>query len=229
MLKQVEMKLQELNKKKAEQYYKKKETDLETWGLTARKGEPPVVVTDEEYEALVKASNGLTSRNGVAILLNIVAVTVLIFSIIGAFLLNVLSEESGFFYSIVLVICGIVFTTILGGLAEAIKLLQQLIDDKPSEIPGEYKVKQSTVVQQNAAPQQPPTLYQQQSVYQQPPVYQPPQYQQQNAYQQPTYQQAPPVYQQPQYQPSQYQPPYTPPSFDEDDIFKANAPVQFGE
>ncbi len=224
MLKQVEMKLQELNKKKAEQYYKKKETDLETWGLTARKGEPPIVVTDEEYEALVKAGNGLSSRNGVAILLNIVAVTVLIFSIIGAFLLNVLSEDAGFFYSIVLVICGIVFTTILGGLAEAIKLLQQLIDDRPSEIPGEYSVKQSTAVQQNAAPQQPPTMYQQQSVYQQPPQYQPPTYQQQSVYQQ-----APPVYQPPQYQPSQYQPPYTPPSFDEDDIFKANAPVQFGE
>ncbi len=224
MLKQVEMKLQELNKKKAEQYYKKKETDLETWGLTARKGEPPIVVTDEEYEALVKAGNGLSSRNGVAILLNIVAVTVLIFSIIGAFLLNVLSEEAGFFYSIVLVICGIVFTTILGGLAEAIKLLQQLIDDRPSEIPGEYTVKQSTALQQNAVPQQPPTMYQQQSVYQQPPQYQPPTYQQP-----PVYQQAPPVYQPPQYQPSQYQPSYTPPSFDEDDIFKANAPVQFGE
>ena len=69
-------------------------------------------------------------------------------------------------------------STVLGGLAEAIKLLQQLIDDKPLDVPNEFKHKNPASYQQ--------PMYQQ-TVYQAPPVYQPPVYQ------------APPVYQ-PQYQ-----------------------------
>ena len=179
MLHQVEAKLQELNKKKAEQYYKKKESDLEIWGLTAKKGEPPIIVTDEEYDALVKASNGLSSRNGVAVLLNIVAITTIIFSLIGAFLFYILSESGSLLYAVIIAICGIIFATALGGIAEAIKLLQQLIDDKPLDVPNEFKHKTQASYQQ-------PVMYQQPPVYQTP-VYQPPVYQ------------APPVYQ-PQYQ-----------------------------
>ncbi len=178
MLHQVEAKLQELNKKKAEQYYKKKESDLEIWGLTAKKGEPPIIVSDEEYDALVKASNGLSSRNGVAVLLNIVAITTIVLSIIGAFLFYILSNSANLLSAVLIVIGGIIFATALGGIAEAIKLLQQLIDDKPLDVPNEFKHK-------TQAPQQP-------VMYQQPPVYQTP------VYQPPVYQ-APPVYQ-PQYQ-----------------------------
>ncbi len=179
MLQQVEAKLQELNKKKAEEYYKKKESDLEIWGLTSKKGEPPIIVSDEEYDALVKASNGLSSRNGVAVLLNIVALTTIILSLIGAFLFYILSDSGSLFYSVTIIICGVIFATALGGIAEAIKLLQQLIDDKPLDVPNEFKHKTQASYQQ-------PVMYQQPPVYQTP-VYQPPVYQ------------APPVYQ-PQYQ-----------------------------
>ena len=183
MLQQVEAKLQELNKKKAEEYYKKKESDLEIWGLTSKKGEPPLIVSDEEYDALVKASNGLSSRNGVAVLLNIVSITTIIFSFIGAFLYYILADSNQLFYAVLIIICGIILSTVLGGLAEAIKLLQQLIDDKPLDVPNEFKHKNPASYQQPMY-QQP--VYQQ-TVYQAPPVYQPPVYQ------------APPVYQ-PQYQ-----------------------------
>ncbi len=211
MLQQVESKLQELNKKKAEQYYKKKESDLEIWGLTAKKGEPPIIVSDEEYDALVKASNGLASRNGVAVLLNIVAITTIIFSLIGAFLIYILADSSGLFYAVAIVICGIIFATILGGLSEAVKLLQQLIDDKPIDVPNEFKHKQQP---QQPAAYQPP-------VYQQP-VYQPPVYQ-------PVYTQ-PPVYQQ-QYQAPQQaqqfqqtsQPSPAIPRMDLDDIYESDS------
>ncbi|MBQ7295206.1 MAG: hypothetical protein IJW86_10910 [Clostridia bacterium] len=209
MLNQVENKLQELNKKKAEQYYKKKESDLEIWGLTAKKGEPPIIVSDEEYDALVKASNGLSSRNGVAVLLNIVSIVTIIFSIIGAFLFYVLSAENGFFYSVLIVICGIIFATILGGLAEAVKLLQQLIDDKPIDVPNEFKHKQQ--------PQQ-PVMYQP-PVYQQPvyqtPVYQPPVFTQPPVYQQ--------QYQAPQQTQPQQQPSQTIPGLDLDDIYESDS------
>lgn len=220
MNQKVDAKLQELNQKKNEQYFKKKETDLETWGLVAKKGEPPIIVSDEEYEALVKASNGLASRNGVSVLLNIVSITVLVFSIIGALLANIFLENATMFTSVIIVICGIVFTTILGGLAEAIKLLQQLIDDKPLEIPAKQpKGANATQPQQ---PPQPPVMYQQQAVYPPQTVYQP-----QAAYQQPpVYQPQPPVYQPPAYQQS---PSYATPVYEADDIFKANAPVQFDE
>lgn len=221
MLQKVEEKLKELNKKKSEQYYKKKEADLIAWDLVARKGEPPIVVTDEEYDALVKASNGVATRNSVATLLNIVSVVTLIFGIIGAFLANTLLGDKGFFYAVIIAVLGIVFATILGGVAEAVKLLQQLIDDRTIDKPEEIKpqktesVKSAPVVQ-NAVP---PVMYQQsvQPVYQTP-VYQPPVYQ-------------PPVYtQQPSY-PSQYKPSFTPPDFDsnEDDPFKANAPMKFDD
>ncbi len=212
MLQQVESKLQELNKKKAEQYYKKKESDLEIWGLTAKKGEPPIIVSDEEYDALVKASNGLSSRNGVAVLLNIVAITTLIFSLIGAFLIYILADSSGLFYAVSVIICGIIFATILGGLSEAVKLLQQLIDDKPIDVPNEFKHKQQPP--QSATYQQ-PVMYQQ-PVYQTP-VYQPPVYTQPPVYQQ-QYQapQQPLTPQQPQ------QPAQTIPRMDLDDIYESD-------
>lgn len=223
MLQKVEFKLQELNKKKAEQYYKKKEADLEAWGLTAKKGEPPIIVTDEEYDALVKAGNGVSSRNSVATLLNVMAIVTIIFGIIGGFIANALLGDKGFFYAILMVVVSIILATVLGGVSEAIKLLQQLIDDKPLEVPKEFKVKQSEPAQQPVIvqPVAPPVMYQQQvqQTYQPPvqPVYQPPVYQ-------------PPVYTQaPSYTPS-YQSSFTQPSFeDKDDPFKANAPMKFDD
>lgn len=219
MLQKVEDKLNELNKKKSEQYYKKKEADLIAWDLVARKGEPPIVVTDEEYDALVKASNGVATRNGVATLLNIVAIASLIFGFIGAFLANTLLGDKGFFYAIIIAVLGIVFATLLGGVAEAVKLLQQLIDDRPIDSPTKSKPKKSEAPQNGVAVQNvaPPVMYQQQPVQ---PVYQAP------VYQPPVYQ--PPVYTQQPYTPP-YKPSFTPPDINEDDLFKANAPMKFDD
>ena len=60
MLEQVENKIQELQRLQKEEYYKKKDEDLLEWGLTSKKDgkkKIPVIVTDDEYEALIEASS----------------------------------------------------------------------------------------------------------------------------------------------------------------------------
>ena len=93
MLEQVENKIQELKKLRAEEYYKKKDADLKAWGLTAKvdgKKVTPIIVTDEEYEELVKASNGVgkTGRNPVANMLNILAWLIIVVSAVAGALRN---------------------------------------------------------------------------------------------------------------------------------------------
>ena len=56
MLEQVEKKIEELKKTQAREYYKKKEADLEAWGLASKKEgnkRIPIIVTNDEYEALI--------------------------------------------------------------------------------------------------------------------------------------------------------------------------------
>lgn len=221
MSREVELKLKEFQQKQAEQFYKRKEEDLKTWGLASKKEgniETPIVVTDEEYEALVKANSSMgTNRNTVAILLNALALAVLISGVIVGFVIKNINPELGFVYLSLSVVAGIVLAAILKGIAEAVKLLQRLIDLKPVDIPGEMK---------KAAPAQPPVIIpvqmtgeQPQPVYYQPPQ-QPPVYQQ--VYQQPVYQQ--PVYQQPVYpqgyapQPQPTQEGYTPSAFEDSQL-----------
>ena len=52
MLEQVELKIQELQKAQAEEYYKKKEADLRSWGLVSKKEKvklPNLVEFKKEY------------------------------------------------------------------------------------------------------------------------------------------------------------------------------------
>lgn len=193
MLEQVELKIQELQKRQAEEYYKRKDADLTAWGLTTKKDgkkSTPIIVTDEEYEALIEASNGLgrSGRNPVAITLNVLSVIAMILGVAGGFVVKGFAEELGFVYLTLTILgCGVI-ALIFRGLAEAIRLLQQLVDNRPTVIPEEQKAayeaekaakkkpakekaqpEQPTVYQQSAA-QQP--VYVQQPVYAQQPVYQ---------------------------------------------------------
>ena len=62
MLEQVENKILELKKIQAEEYYKRKDADLQAWGLTYKTDGnkvTPIIVTDEEYETYL--DNMLTS------------------------------------------------------------------------------------------------------------------------------------------------------------------------
>ena len=253
MLEQVELKIQELQKAQAEEYYKKKEADLRSWGLVSKKENgkvTPIVITDEEYDALIKASNGVgaSGRNGIAVLLNALAVSVIVVAAIAGFVLESLSDELGFVYMSLSFVIGIVFAAILKGVAEAVRLLQQLVDDKPIRIPTEAARRTETVVKPQRVvavstpnAQQPIVVQEQAIVYQQAPqqvapqqvapqqqipqpMYQPVMYQQ--VPYQPMPQQAP---QQPQYQPPVPQTEYASQRFEESYHVQENAPMQFGE
>lgn len=241
MLEQVQAKINELQKLQAEEYYKKKEADLREWGLVSKKENgktTPIVVTDEEYNALIKASNGVgkSGRNSVAVLLNALSLSVIVVAAIAGFVLETLSDELGFVYMSLCFVIGIVFAAVLKGVAEAVRLLQQIIDEKPVQAPTEAArridapVPQKFVAvpgndsQQPVAVQEQTVVYHQvpqpapQAPYQQPMMYQQP-YQavpQQNASAQPAYQQAP------------YQPSYSSYPFEETYIAQENAPMQFG-
>ena len=134
MLDKVEEKIRELEKMQREEYNRKKKTDLDQWGLTTRKSggkTAPLVVTDEEYEALVKASNGvgMPSRNPVAKTLNVAALCVLSLGIIVGFALLNFVDELGWLYLVASVLVGAILSLIFRGISEAIRLLQQLVDE----------------------------------------------------------------------------------------------------
>lgn len=241
MLEQVQAKIAELQKIQAEEYYKKKEADLRAWGLVAKKENgkvTPIIVTDEEYNALIKASNGVgkSGRNGVAVLLNALAVAVIVVAAIAGFVLESLSAELGFVYMSLCFVVGIVLAALLKGVAEAVRLLQQIIDEKPVQAPTEAArrtdvPKPQKVVAVPASELQQGFVVQEQTVvYQQAP--QPaPQNMQQMPYQPVMYQQVPyqAVPQQPVYQQVPYQPQYSAHPFEDSFPAQDNSPRQFGD
>lgn len=241
MLEQVKAKIEELQKLQADEYYKKKEADLRAWGLVSKKENgkvTPIIVTDEEYNALIKASNGVgkSGRNGVAVLLNALSVAVLVVAAIAGFVLESLSAELGFVYMSLCFVVGIVFAALLKGVAEAVRLLQQIIDEKPVQAPTEAARRtdapkpQTVVTVPVPDPQQGFVVQEQTVVYHQAP--QPvPQPVQQMPYQPVMYQQAPyqAAPQQPVYQQSPYQPQYSTHPFEDTFPPQDNAPRQFGD
>lgn len=138
MLEQVESKIQQLGAQQKEEYYRKKDEDLLAWGLTGKKKgkkATPVIVTDEEYEALIEASNGVggSSRNNIGRMMNVASVAIITIGIIvGAVIAN-FTTELGFVYFSVAVIAAVLFALLFRGIGEAIKLLQQLLDIKQGE------------------------------------------------------------------------------------------------
>lgn len=160
MLEQVENKIQELKKLRAEEYYKKKDADLKSWGLTTKtdgKKVTPIIVTDEEYEELVKASNGVgkIGRNSVAIMLNVLSIGIVIVGVIVGILVADLSDSSSIIAFTASVAVSAIIAVIFRGLAEAIRLLQQLIDAKPLEKPDPAAFKKPQVKKAGTAPRQP--------------------------------------------------------------------------
>lgn len=162
MTEKVELKLQELKRIQSEEYYKKKDADLFAWGLTERDvsgKEVPVAITDEEYEELISAAssvNTVASRNSVAKALNIVAVCTIVVGFIIGFALMTFAESSKILYISVSMLISLLIAAMFWGLAEAIKLLQQLIDRKLPDRPAEAAkapAQQSQVRQAYAQPQ----------------------------------------------------------------------------
>ena len=133
MIDKVEAKIAELKKQQREEYYRKKEADLAQWGLgPQKKGKKsaPIVVTDEEYEALIDASSGvgMPTRNGFARVLNIAALIVAVAGIIIGFVVANLHEEMSFPIFMGAVVAAVLVALIFLGIAEALRLLQQIAD-----------------------------------------------------------------------------------------------------
>lgn len=138
MLEQVDNKIKELKEKQREEYYRKKDEDLLEWGLASRKDGKrtiPIIVTDEEYEALIEASSGLKSagRNKVASLLNIVSIMVIALGCAIGGVLGAFSDGLGAVYFSAGLVISILLSFLFRGVAEAITLLQQILDMKRAE------------------------------------------------------------------------------------------------
>ena len=138
MLEQVDNKIKELKEKQREEYYRKKDEDLLEWGLASKKDGKrtiPIIVTDEEYEALIEASSGLKSagRNRVAATLNVMSVAVVALGCVIGGVLGAFSDGLGAVYFSVGLLVSILVAFLFRGVAEAITLLQQLLDMKRSE------------------------------------------------------------------------------------------------
>ena len=138
MLKEVETKISELRALQKDEYYKQKEQDLENWGLGRRKkgkNSVPLIVTDDEYEALIDASIGTkgNGRNTVASLLNAAAIAIIALGIVIGIACVVILDNLGAVYFSVSVVTAIVLALLFRGVAEAITILQQLLDTKRSE------------------------------------------------------------------------------------------------
>lgn len=138
MLEQVENKIQELQRLQKEEYYKKKDEDLLEWGLTSKKDgkkKIPVIVTDDEYEALIEASSGIkgANRNKVAAVLNVASVITIILGVIAGGVFASFAENLSAVYFSVSVVVAILLSLVFKGLSEAITLLQQILDTKRAE------------------------------------------------------------------------------------------------
>ncbi len=161
MLTQVENKIKELKTLKSKEYYKQKDLDLENWGI-AREGKgkksPPIAISDEEYEALIKVSNGVgkTGRNKVAINMNKAAFASLIVCIVAGIVAFVVSSSRGFAWMSLWIMAGFAFMGIFKGLAEAIRLLQQILDGGKDGIPEKVEDSASAPAQANFIPLQQP-------------------------------------------------------------------------
>lgn len=133
MVTQVENKIKELKALKRKEYYKQKDTDLQNWGI-AKDGKgkkaTPIVITDEEYENLIKLSNGVgkTGRNTVAIALNKASVIAMVVCAVAAVTSLITAASKGFVWFSLWLMAGFAFFAIFRGISEAIRLLQQLLD-----------------------------------------------------------------------------------------------------
>ncbi len=174
MLQQVELKIKQLKERQAEEFYKKKDEDLQAWGLSSKKNGKkvtPIIVTDDEYEALIKEANGVgsTTRNSTANLLKTLSVVVIVLGVLGGIALWFSSDSLGFVWFTVAIVASLIVAVLFKGLGEAIGLLQQLLDLKPLRRPDPLHTRQQT------APQ-PMNMYAQAPVANsnmaQPPIYQ---------------------------------------------------------
>lgn len=136
MIEPVERKIQELNVERKKALKKQRDENLLRWGFDGRKknkNDIPLILTDEEYEAVLEADKAYSSvaktdKNGIARLLFFFGIAMLVIGLAAGIVVYQLATDIGFIYLSLCVIAGIILSVIFFGLSEAIKLLQQLVD-----------------------------------------------------------------------------------------------------
>lgn len=137
MVEQVERKLEEFERAKKDVYYKEKEQDLLAWGLTIQtqgKKTVPIIVTDEEYEALKQAAKGTEfynrSKSKMGQLLTIIGIIIAVAGFVAGLVMYSVIEDLSL---VTLSLCwggSLALCCIFVGLAEVINLLNRLIEGK---------------------------------------------------------------------------------------------------
>lgn len=138
MIEPVEKKIQEINLKKKNALKKQKDANLIRWGFDGKKrhkNDIPLILTDEEYEAILEADKDYgasvkSDKNAFANFLTALAVIMVVVGVVAGIVLYQVVEEIGLIYFTVSLFAGVVLGVIFYALAEIIKLLQQLIDRK---------------------------------------------------------------------------------------------------
>lgn len=136
MIEPVERKIGQINAQKNVALKKQKESNLARWGFDGKKknkNDIPLILTDEEYEAILEADKqysavAKTDKNAIGHVLNIFGIIMLVLGVVAGIIFYQIASELGFVYLSVSIIAGVALSLIFFGLSEAIKLLQQLVD-----------------------------------------------------------------------------------------------------
>ncbi len=136
MIEPVEKKIQEINLKKKKALKKQREENLIRWGFDGKKknkNDIPLILTDEEYEAILEADKSYSGavksdKNFLSNLLVILAIVSAVIGIVAGIVLYQIVTDIGFIYFTISVIFGVLLGIVFLALSEIIKLLQQLVD-----------------------------------------------------------------------------------------------------
>ncbi len=136
MIEPVERKIGQINAQKNKALKKQRAENLARWGFDGKKknkNDIPLILTDEEYDAVLEAdkeysSVAKTDKNFMAHLLYIFGIAMLVIGVAAGIVLYQVATDLGFVYLTLSIIVGVVTAVLFFGLSEAIKLLQQLVD-----------------------------------------------------------------------------------------------------
>ncbi|MDD6021552.1 MAG: hypothetical protein ACI4GA_03075 [Acutalibacteraceae bacterium] len=136
MIEPVERKIGQINAQKKKALKKQREENLARWGFDGKKknkNDIPLILTDDEYEAVLEAekeysSVAKTDKNLMANILFAFGIAMLVIGVVAGIVFYQIATDIGFVYLTISIVVGVAVAVLFFGLSEAIKLLQQLVD-----------------------------------------------------------------------------------------------------
>ena len=136
MIEPVERKIGQINAQKKKALKKQREENLARWGFDGKKknkNDIPLILTDDEYEAVLEAekeysSMAKTDKNLMANILFAFGIAMLVIGVVAGIVFYQIATDIGFVYLTISIVVGVAVAVLFFGLSEAIKLLQQLVD-----------------------------------------------------------------------------------------------------